>query len=87
MWLQLEDEAEIIEDVSLLLRPKRRLILTTHLMQQLLCPPPAAILSLDASSNCESVVYSVARLTLGDACSFLSGSGSDSSVSLEHGNL
>ncbi|RVW58463.1 hypothetical protein CK203_105363 [Vitis vinifera] len=61
--------------------------LIDRLMQQLLRPPPAAILSVDASSNCESVVYSVARLTLGDACSFLSVSGSDSSMSLESGNL
>ncbi|KAJ9677564.1 hypothetical protein PVL29_022511 [Vitis rotundifolia] len=84
---RVEDEAEIIEDGLPFLRPKRRLILTTQLMQQLLCPPPAAILSVDASSNCESVVSSVARLTLGDACSFLSVSGSDSSMSLESGNL
>ena len=83
----MEDEAEIFEDGFPFLRPKRRLILTTQLMQQLLRPPPAAILSVDASSNCESVVYSVARLTLGDACSFLSVSGSDSSMSLESGNL
>uniref|UniRef100_F6GT17 Uncharacterized protein n=2 Tax=Vitis vinifera TaxID=29760 RepID=F6GT17_VITVI len=84
---RVEDEAEIFEDGFPFLRPKRRLILTTQLMQQLLRPPPAAILSVDASSNCESVVYSVARLTLGDVCSFLSVSGSDSSMSLESGNL
>lgn len=61
-----------MEDGSLMLKPKRRLILTTQLMQQLLRPPAAAILSTDANLEYESVVYSISRLALGDACSVVS---------------
>ncbi|XP_059640437.1 uncharacterized protein LOC132282703 [Cornus florida] len=69
---KIEDEAEMIEDGPPMLRPKRRLILTTQLMQQLFRPPPAAVLSADAGSNYESILYSVARLALGSACSLIS---------------
>lgn len=41
-------------------------------MQQLVCPPPATVLSADASSENESVAYAVSRVALGDACSALS---------------
>ncbi|KAK2989851.1 hypothetical protein RJ640_025510 [Escallonia rubra] len=66
---KVEDVAEMIEDMLPLLRPKKRLILTTQLMQQVLRPAPATFLSGSASSNCESVAYISARLALGDACS------------------
>lgn len=55
-----------------MLRSKRRLILTTQLMQQLFCPPPATILSAVASSEYESVAYAISRVALGDACSSIS---------------
>ncbi|KAK6148590.1 hypothetical protein DH2020_019502 [Rehmannia glutinosa] len=45
------DDAELMEDGPPVLRSKRRLVLTTHLMQQLLRPAPAAILSTDASTS------------------------------------
>jgi len=63
------------------MKSKRRLVLTTQLMQQLLNPPPAAVLSADVKLHHESVVYSVARLALGDACSSVSWSGNDTLMS------
>ncbi|GAY55951.1 hypothetical protein CUMW_168000 [Citrus unshiu] len=74
------DETELTEDGPPVLRSKRRLILTTQLMQQLLHPPHAKVLSSDASSHYESVTYFVARSALGDACSTISCSKSDASV-------
>ncbi|CAN4100376.1 unnamed protein product [Withania somnifera] len=52
-------------------KAKRRVILTTQLMQQLLPSPSAAILSAEANSEYESVAYSISRLALGDACSMV----------------
>lgn len=57
-----------------MLKSKRRLVLTTQLMQQLFCPPPANILFADACSKYECVAYAVSRVELGDACSALSSS-------------
>ncbi|XP_011087305.1 uncharacterized protein LOC105168842 isoform X1 [Sesamum indicum] len=65
---KVEHDAELIEDGPLELRSKRRLILTTQLMQQLFQPPPATILSTDACSKYESVTYTLSRVVLGDAC-------------------
>ncbi|XP_021893250.1 uncharacterized protein LOC110811153 [Carica papaya] len=84
---KLEDEAEVFEDCSALFRSKRRLILTTQLMQQLFHPPPASVLSLDATPHYETVAYFIARAALGDACSTLSSSGSDNIVSPDNENL
>ncbi|KAJ1421832.1 hypothetical protein SESBI_13470 [Sesbania bispinosa] len=77
---KVEDDAELVEDLPIM-KSKRRLILTTQLMQQLLNPPPAAVLSADLKLHHDSVVYSVARLVLGDACSSVSWSGSDTIAS------
>lgn len=57
------------EDLSPVARSKRRLVLTTQLMQQIFCPPPASILSLDVSKEFETVAYFTARSALADACS------------------
>ncbi|XP_047160660.1 uncharacterized protein LOC124830856 isoform X1 [Vigna umbellata] len=76
---KIEDEAELIEDVPM--KSKRRLVLTTQLMQQLLNPPPAVVLSADVKLHYESLVYSVARLVLGDACSSISQTGNDTIMS------
>ncbi|GFZ12148.1 dentin sialophosphoprotein-like protein [Actinidia rufa] len=84
---KLEDEAEVIEDGPPMCRPKRRLIFTTQLMQQLFSPPPLAVLSTDASSNYETVAYLVSKLALVDACSIFPRSGSDSSVPFDSTNL
>ncbi|XP_059670440.1 uncharacterized protein LOC132315979 isoform X2 [Cornus florida] len=78
---KVEDEAERTEDLQPMLRPKKRLILTTHLMQQMFRPAPAAILSAGGTSNFDAVVYFAARVALGDACSLTSYSGSDSCLS------
>ncbi|TYJ42391.1 hypothetical protein E1A91_A03G086500v1 [Gossypium mustelinum] len=65
---KVEDEPETIEEWSPVLRTRRRLILTTQLMQQLLRAPPRVVFSTDASKNHETVAYFVARSVLGDAC-------------------
>uniref|UniRef100_A0A5B6ZF66 Uncharacterized protein n=1 Tax=Davidia involucrata TaxID=16924 RepID=A0A5B6ZF66_DAVIN len=78
---KVEDESEMIEDVQPMHRPKKRLILTTQLMQQLFRPAPAAILSAEATSDYDMVVYFAARLALGDACSLTFCSRSDSVLS------
>ncbi|TKY55041.1 hypothetical protein E2542_SST19455 [Spatholobus suberectus] len=83
---KVEDDAELVEDLPTM-KSKRRLVLTTQLMQQLLNPPPAAVLSADVKLHHESVVYSVARLVLGDACSSVSWSGNDTPMSPDSKNL
>ncbi|PHT79597.1 hypothetical protein T459_17649 [Capsicum annuum] len=59
------------------LKAKRRVVLTTQLMQQLLPSPPAAILSSEANSENECVAYSISRLALGDACNMVCCSNGD----------
>lgn len=68
-WWQANGVVDLIEDGSLALRYEQRLILTTHLMQKLLCSAPSAILSADATTRHEVLVYAVSRIALGDACS------------------
>ncbi|GJW43511.1 hypothetical protein Tco_0072310 [Tanacetum coccineum] len=70
-WLmeKVEDDGELIEDVP---RAKRRIILSTHLMQQVFPSPPTTVLSRDATSSYKSVTFYVVRLTLGDACNLVS---------------
>ncbi|PWA52545.1 hypothetical protein CTI12_AA446230 [Artemisia annua] len=79
-----DDDGDVIEYKRPIVRPKRRLIFTTLLMQQLLRPPPSV--SLKASSNYESVLYNAARLALGDACNLLSSAQSNSSIYLSNAN-
>lgn len=67
-----ENEGEIIEDSLPMYRPRKRIILTTQLMQQLFQPPPVAILLGDATSNYDIVAYFAARLALGSACNVTS---------------
>ncbi|GAU24638.1 hypothetical protein TSUD_208630 [Trifolium subterraneum] len=83
---KVEDDAELVE-VLPTMKSKRRLVLTTQLMQQLLNPPPAAVLSEDVKLHHDSVVYSVARLVLGDGCSSASLCGSDTPVPPASKNL
>ncbi|PWA73325.1 hypothetical protein CTI12_AA262000 [Artemisia annua] len=56
-------------------RRKRRLSLTTQLMQLLFRPAPAVVLSEDATAHCDTVIFYAAKLPLGDACSLCSASG------------
>jgi hypothetical protein len=82
-----EDDDEMVDDGLPVHRSKRRLILTTQLMQILLHPPPASILSADAILHYESAAFFVSRSTLGDACSTLSCTGSDTPVPSNSGDL
>ncbi|CAN8299987.1 unnamed protein product [Cochlearia groenlandica] len=50
-------------------RSKRRLVLTTHLMQQLFDPPPSFVLFSAASLSYHKLLFFVGRVTIGDACS------------------
>ncbi|KAG9439804.1 hypothetical protein H6P81_019969 [Aristolochia fimbriata] len=77
---KLEDEAEMFEDGPYIPRPRRRLILITQLMQQLLCSLPASMLSADAKSEYETLTFFAARLAIGDACGLVSSLSSHSRI-------
>ncbi|KAK1296610.1 hypothetical protein QJS10_CPB15g01448 [Acorus calamus] len=83
---KLEDEADITEDGSLMPRSRRRLILTTQLMQQIVPPLSTVILKADAFKEYENVTYSAAKLALGDVCCLISHSRSDPRVDPESEN-
>ncbi|CAI8610120.1 unnamed protein product [Vicia faba] len=83
---KVEDDAELVE-VLPRMKSRRRLVLTTQLMQQLLNPPPAEVLSADVKLHNDSVVYSVSRSVLGDGCSSVSLCGRDSPVPAASKNL
>uniref|UniRef100_A0A7N0SYN7 Uncharacterized protein n=1 Tax=Kalanchoe fedtschenkoi TaxID=63787 RepID=A0A7N0SYN7_KALFE len=74
--MEVGNDAELLIAGRSLPRPRKRLLLTTHLMQKLLRPSPGTIFSKDAASAYESVTHIVARLSLGDACS-MSSAGAD----------
>ncbi|XVF14386.1 hypothetical protein REPUB_Repub09cG0054400 [Reevesia pubescens] len=84
---KVEDEVEILEDVHPMLRSKRRLVLTTQLMQLLLHPAPASILRADATSNFDSVSYFVSRIALGDACSLSCSLRNNMQLSSDNGDM
>ncbi|KAL5987815.1 hypothetical protein ACLOJK_035569 [Asimina triloba] len=65
---KVEDDAEIFEECRPMPYQRRRLILTSQLMQQLFRSIPAAVLSTDATLGHESVIYFSAKLALDDAC-------------------
>ena len=73
-------------DDGLMIKLKRRLNLTTLLVQQLLRPPTFTTLSSDASLHYESAAYLVARLALGDACNIVSSTGADIALHPESRN-
>jgi hypothetical protein len=66
---KVDNNAETIEDSLLIPRPKKRLVRTTMLMQQLFRPAPQIILSENSALSFDKIVYFSARLVLGDACS------------------
>ncbi|KAK6128622.1 hypothetical protein DH2020_037635 [Rehmannia glutinosa] len=66
---EVNNEAEVVEELLPVNRAKRRLISTTQLLQQVFRSAPAVILCSDASANCVYVAYFAARLALGDAWS------------------
>ncbi|KAJ6827809.1 uncharacterized protein M6B38_365120 [Iris pallida] len=83
---KVEDEAELTEDATLVPRARRRIILTTQLIQQLLPPVPTPILAAEVTSAYEHVTYFLAKSALGHACSLMSCSGSGSRELLDSGN-
>ncbi|CAL9187228.1 unnamed protein product [Musa hybrid cultivar] len=84
---KMDDEAETMEDDLLMPQSRRRLILTTQLMHQLIPAEPAVLFEGEATSAYASVTYSVAKAALSDACSLVSFSESDSHVLLGNENM
>ncbi|XP_029120843.1 uncharacterized protein [Elaeis guineensis] len=78
------DEFKMMEDCSSITQLRRRLVLTTLLMQQLIPSVPARFLNADATASYESLAYFIAKLALGDACSLISCSGNDSHMLLSN---
>lgn len=67
----IEKVEDVIEDSSFMPRARRRLTLTTELMQKLVPPIAATILAAKVSSGYESVTYITAKLAMGDACGLI----------------
>ncbi|KAH9322814.1 hypothetical protein KI387_017453, partial [Taxus chinensis] len=63
-----EGDDSYVEEAGLVSRAKRRLILATQLIQQLVRPLPTAIMRGKASVEYESVIYASAKTVLEDAC-------------------
>lgn len=68
-------------------RVKRRLKLTTQLVQQLIPPIPAAVLRGKASVEYENAAYTLAKTALRDACKLASTSSKDMGKKAENENL
>ncbi|GKV08840.1 hypothetical protein SLEP1_g20416 [Rubroshorea leprosula] len=86
LYEKVEDDVEMLEDIQPMFRSKRRLILTTQLMQLLFHAAPLSILSADATSHYDSVSYVASRIALGDACSLSCGVGKDLQLPSENRN-
>ncbi|MQL88486.1 hypothetical protein Taro_021042 [Colocasia esculenta] len=69
---KVEDEDKTSVDGLSVPRARRRLVLTTQLMQQLVPALPLRILAADATFEYESMTYLIARLVLRDACGRIS---------------
>ncbi|KAJ0457477.1 hypothetical protein HanIR_Chr15g0774161 [Helianthus annuus] len=65
----LKEDAEALGYSTRMVPSKKRVILSTQLMQVLFRPAPAAIPSDDAPKCYNTLTYFAARLALGDACS------------------
>ncbi|KAL6867363.1 hypothetical protein ACP4OV_015387 [Aristida adscensionis] len=81
-----KDDAETPEDGPLNYLPRKRLILTTQLIQQLLPAIPATVLRAQAVSSYESATYTLSMLTLRDACNMASSSLYNSCVPVDDEN-
>ncbi|URD73221.1 hypothetical protein MUK42_20093 [Musa troglodytarum] len=84
---KVDDESEIMEDGPLAPQSRRRLILTTQLMHQLIPAAPAVMFKGDATSAYESVIFSVAKSALSDACGLISSLESNLHVLLGNENM
>ncbi|KAK9067188.1 hypothetical protein SSX86_014513 [Deinandra increscens subsp. villosa] len=78
---KLKEESEALGNSSWMFHSKKRIILTTQLMQVLFRPAPAAILSVDATTCYDTISYFAARLALGDACSLANHSNTPCDIS------
>ncbi|KAL9293199.1 hypothetical protein AtEden1_Chr3g0190441 [Arabidopsis thaliana] len=73
-----DDKVDTNEAIS---PSKRRLVLSTHLLQQLLQPPPTFVfLGDNAALNYEIVLYYVSRINLANSCSLKCRSDFDKSI-------
>jgi len=70
---KIENESTIRDDRNSLLRSRKRLKLTSLLMQRLVPAMPASLLKEPAFKACENIIYLVARQGLGNACGLVSG--------------
>lgn len=82
----MDDEAETMDDGLFMPQSRRRIILTTQLMQQLIPAVPAVMFKGEATSGYQSVTFSIAKTALADACSLVSSSESDSHLLLGNEN-
>ncbi|XP_057813139.2 uncharacterized protein LOC131027165 isoform X2 [Cryptomeria japonica] len=83
-----EDEIDTYEEgTKPVARVKRRLKLTTQLMQQLIPPLPTAIIRGKASIEHENATYTLAKTALGDACKLVSTWRTDLGKDVENENL
>ncbi|CAL9157972.1 uncharacterized protein LOC135588441 isoform X1 [Musa acuminata AAA Group] len=83
---KVDDEAETMDDGLFMPQSRRRIILTTQLMQQLIPAVPAVMFKGEATSGYQSVTFSIAKTALADACSLVSSSESDSHLLLGNEN-
>ncbi|VAI08406.1 unnamed protein product [Triticum turgidum subsp. durum] len=63
-----EDDPESLEDAPVNYLPRKRLIMTTKLIQEVFPAIPARVLRAQAVSAYESATYNIAMFTLGDTC-------------------
>ncbi|URD88747.1 hypothetical protein MUK42_27159 [Musa troglodytarum] len=84
---KVDDEAETVENGPFVPQSRRRLILTTQLMHQLIPAVPAMMLKEEAAASYRSVTFTVAKSALADACSLVTSSESDSHVLLGNKNM
>ncbi|KAG0463408.1 hypothetical protein HPP92_019477 [Vanilla planifolia] len=62
---KIEDDLEIMDELTPITRSNRRLVLTTQLIQQLIPPVPAKFLFTNAVASYEKIIYYITKLTLG----------------------
>ncbi|VFQ82140.1 unnamed protein product [Cuscuta campestris] len=77
---KVEEDVDLNENAPPRHRARRRLVLSTQLLQQVFPPPPKMILSANSYAEYEAVAYSVSRLVLGDACGMVSRSNDNPSM-------
>ncbi|XP_076891562.1 uncharacterized protein LOC143543010 [Bidens hawaiensis] len=72
---KLKELAAVTTDPCSIIHLKRRLSLTTHLMQMLFQPLPANVVAEDAITHCDVVAYYGCKLALGGACGLYASAG------------